>query len=594
MNGLSSTKLLATGALLLALTAACSDAPADKAVTSDAPSAEAADLVLLNGQILTLDDNLGTAQALAVKDHRILAVGADADISSYVGAATRTIDLQGATAIPGLIEGHGHFLSLGRAMQILRLDDASTFDDIVAQVAKAADAAPAGAWIFGRGWHQEKWQTPPPDHLQGDPVNHALNQVAPDNPVLLGHASGHAALANDAALRAAGIDADTTDPAGGEIVRDDQGRATGMLRERAQELVEAAAAAAQNTNSSAEARQANLREQAYLAGKEALRYGVTSFHDAGTSFADIDALKALEQDNALLVRLYVMVRGEQNAVLDEKLAAYYMPLEGNDFLTVRSIKKQIDGALGAHGAWLLEPYTDKPESTGLVLTDLDNLRATADLAVKHGYQLNTHAIGTRGNRETLDTYDQAWQAARVNGADLRWRIEHAQHIHPLDLPRFASMGVIAAVQGVHCTSDGPWIPVRLGEPRTETTSYRWRDLLDSGARVNNGTDAPVESLDPFASLAASVDRRMADGTTFYPAQAMTRMEALRSYTIDNAYSAFEEDHKGTLTPGKLADIAVLDGDPLSIDDLRDLSVVYTFVGGELRYQAEANQAPAAR
>ena len=570
-------------ALLLGFTG-CDSQTASPA--SDQVEVEPADWVLYGGTVISLDDQIGTVDAIAMTDHTITAVGSEAEIKRYIGDDTNVLNLEGATVIPGLIEGHGHFLSLGRSMQILRLDDAKNFSDIVNQVAQAADAAPEGTWIFGRGWHQEKWETVPDNHLNGEPINDALNRVAADHPVLLGHASGHAALANNAALAAAGIGDETADPAGGEIVRDADGRATGVLRERAQELVEQAAERAMSKLP--EEQQAQIfREQVELAGREALRYGITSFHDAGTPFKDIDALRALETEGQLPVRLYVMVGGETVDAMRNKLADYVMRYEDNDFLTVTSIKQQIDGALGAHGAWLAEPYTDKPDSVGLTLTTVEALREVAELARTHDFQLNTHAIGTRANQETLNVYAEIWQDEQVSGAGKRWRIEHAQHILPADIPRFAELGVIAAVQGVHCTSDGPWIPTRLGEPRTQLTSYRWRDLIDSGARINNGTDAPVESLNPFASLDASVNRVMGNGKMFYPEQAMTREEALRSYTIDNAYSAFEEQYKGTLTPGKLADIAILDDNPLTANRLGGLTVKYTFVAGELRYRADS-------
>jgi len=549
--------------------------------------AEPADLVLRNGEIVTLEDKWGTQEALAVTGHTIVALGSDAEMGEHIGPKTKVVDLNRATVIPGLIEGHGHFLSLGRAKQMLDLRDAQNYEAIVALVAQAAQKADPGAWIIGMGWHQDKWDRVPEPNVDGVPLNTKLNEVAPDNPVYLGHASGHAAFANDAALAAAGIDDGTADPDGGTIVRDANGKATGLLREKAKGLVEQAIAAFE-MRLPPEERAKKFQAQVKLAGEEALRFGITSFHDAGSRFAEVDALRGLEEQNALPVRLYVMLRGASVSDYEQKLADYYMPAEENDFLAVRSIKQQIDGALGAHGAWLLEPYTDKPDSTGLVLDPVAQIENVGALALKHGFQINTHAIGTRANREVLNLYERVWQRAKVSGRELRWRIEHAQHIHLQDIPRFGSLGVIAAVQGVHCASDGPWIHTRLGEGRTELTSYRWRDLIDSGARLNNGTDAPVESLDPFASLHASIARVMKDGKAFYPKQSMTRLEALRSYTIDNAYSAFEEDQKGTITPGKLADLAVISGNMLTmpVDEIPNIKVLYTIVGGEIRYQAE--------
>ena len=563
----------------VSLTAGCSREPA-----MERPPPEPADLVLRGGNVVTLDPALGEARAIAVNGYRIEAVGDDAAIGAYVGPETEVVELNGRLAVPGFIEGHGHFLDLGRAREILDFSTASNWEEIVAQVAAAVRAAEPGAWIFGRGWHQEKWSKAHRPAVDGMPVNSRLNAVAPDNPVYLTHASGHAALANDAALLAAGIGVDTTDPAGGTIVRARDGRATGLLRENAQSLVEVAIARHEARLGDA-ASEAVTRRRVRLAGEEALRFGITSFQDAGASFAVIDRLRRLEAEGALPVRLYVMVQGESNEALANRLPDYLMRAEGNDFLTVRSIKRQIDGALGAHGAWLLAPYADLPDSTGLVLETAAGIEAAAHIALASGFQVNTHAIGDRANREVLDLYERVWREARASGADLRWRIEHAQHIHPEDIPRFGQLGVIAAVQGIHCTSDGPWIPARLGDDRAERTSYRWRDLLDTGAVLNNGTDVPVEPIDPIASFQASVSRTMNNGGTFHRDQAMTRMEALESYTLGNAYSAFEEHLKGSITPGKYADIVVLSQDILTIaeDEIRATRVDYTIVGGEIRY-----------
>jgi predicted amidohydrolase YtcJ len=549
-----------------------------------AQAAAPADLVLRGGRVATVDDAYGTTEALAVTGHTITAVGSNAEIAAYIGPGTEVIELDGRLAIPGFIEGHGHYLGLGRAKQILDLNNVANWDEVVSMVAVAADRAKPGEWIFGRGWHQDKWDTVPDDAVDGVPRNDTLNAVAPDNPVLLGHASGHAAFANDAALAAAGIGTDTEDPPGGTIVRTPEGKATGLLRETAQRLVNTAVARHEQSQPD-EQREAVLRQQVQLAGAEALRHGVTSFHDAGADFDTIDFFKRLESEGALPVRLYVMVRRQSNDELAAKLPQYRMVAEGNDFLTVRSIKRQIDGALGAHGAWLLEPYEDLPSSDGLVLETVEDIERTAEVAVEHGFQVNTHAIGTRANRETLDLYERVWARTEANGRDLRWRVEHAQHIHPDDVPRFGQLGVIAAMQGIHCTSDGPWIPTRLGEERTRETSYPWRDLIETGALIGNGTDVPVEPIDAIASFYATVSRVMPTGDRFHPSQVMTRDEALASYTINNAYAAFEEDIKGSLTPGKLADIVVLSQDIMSIPEAQipDTQVDLTFVGGELRY-----------
>ena len=581
----------------------------------DAPTAtvvtEHATLVLTGGNLVTVDAELGNQQAIAIKGHRIIAVGSNEEISTYTGPATQVVNLNGRTVIPGFIEGHGHYLSLGRARQILDLSRAKNWGDVVGQVAVAVDKAQPGEWIFGRGWHQDKWQSEEgglaanDEVIDGVPANDSLNAVSQNNPVYLGHASGHAAYANDAALAAAGIDKGTPDPDGGTIVHKANGNPSGLLRENAQDAVENAIVV-YDERLTPEEKLATLREQSDLAAREALKHGVTSFHDAGASFDTIDFFKTLEAENALPVRLYVMVRGESNAEMEKRLPDYRMVAEDNDFLTVRSIKRQIDGALGAHGAWLLEPYADLPNTAGLVLEPVAEIERTAELALQYGYQVNTHAIGTRANRETLDLYERTWSAGvpgstankdqvtddsaattapPVNGRDLRWRIEHAQHIHPDDVPRFGALGVIAAMQGVHCTSDGPWIASRLGAERTELTSYPWRTLIETGAIIGNGTDVPVEPISAIASFYSTVTRKTNTGAAFYPQHVMTREEALASYTINNAYAAFEENDKGTLTPGKLADLVVLSQDIMTIpeDQIPAAQVDYTLVGGEIKY-----------
>ena len=578
-------------AILTMLLGGC-DAPSK----TQTPPTVFADMVLQNGVVATVDEAIGNVQAIAVAGHEIIAVGSNEEISAYINADTQVIDLAGRMATPGFIEGHGHFMSLGRAKQILDLTNITNWQQAVSRVAAAVDSAEPGEWIFGRGWHQDKWEQIPEDAIDGVPLNTTLNLISPNNPVLLGHASGHAAFANDAALRAAGITDATADPEGGTIVRAENGRATGLLRETAQRLVASVGAEYESQRSDEEVERLK-REQVFLASSEALANGVTSFQDAGADFATIDFFKQLEGEGALPIRLYVMVRGESNAQMEKLLPAYLMPAEENDFLTVRSIKRQLDGALGAHGAWLLEPYVDLPSTSGLVLESVEDIEETARLAMKYGYQVNTHAIGDRANRETLDLYQRAFTTAlntveepdanlsQDSVQDLRWRVEHAQHIDPADVPRFGELGVIAAIQGVHCTSDGPWVPSRLGEERTKLTSYPWRDLIDTGAIVANGTDVPVEAIDPIASFYASVSRMTKSGEKFHPEQAMTRAEALASYTINNAYAAFEEAHKGSLTPGKLADIVVLSQNILSVDEaqIANTEVDMTIVAGKVRY-----------
>ena len=544
---------------------------------------ESARLVITNGKIVTVSSSQPEAEALAVKGDTIVAVGTSEEIAAYIGTETQVIDLDGKLAIPGLIEGHGHFLGIGEAKMILDLTRAKNWEEIVAMVDSAVSEAEPGEWITGRGWHQEKWKSTPPATVEGVPTHHGLSEVSPDNPVFLRHASGHAAFANRAAMSAAGISPETPNPAGGELVRDVRGELTGLLRETAQYLVSTALEKARGSISAAELDE-EQRTMARLAAEEALSHGITSFHDAGVDFDIVDFYRTLADEGNLPVRLYVMIRANSTA-LSERLASYRIIGYGNHHLSARSVKRSIDGALGAHGAWLLEPYADMPESQGLETTSVEEIQATAEIAKSHGFQVNIHAIGDRANRVVLDIFESFYGSG---DQDLRWRIEHAQHLHPEDIPRFGDLGVIASVQGIHATSDAPWVYRRLGEERAKSGAYPWQTLWQTGALVTNGTDAPVESIDPIANYYATVTRMLADSSVFYPEERLSREQALQSYTLNNAYAAFEEEIKGSLAPGKLADITILSKDILTIPDEEILSteILYTIVGGAVLYQKE--------
>jgi predicted amidohydrolase YtcJ len=527
---------------LIALTAlvACGDSP------------DAADLVLTNGKIVTVDPAHPEAEALAVRDGLVMAVGTSAEMEAFVGSGTQVVDLDGRLAIPGFIEGHGHYTSLGQAKMILDLNNVANWDEIVDMVAAAASEAEPGTWIAGRGWHQEKWDYLPEGAVDGVPVHTSLSAVSPNNPVILGHASGHAAYANAAAMELAGIDRTTPNPEGGTIVRDAAGNATGLLRENADALVYGVMGEEMAARS-ADEQQAEFERIVALAAQDALSKGVTTFHDAGSDFATIDGFKRMADAGRLPVRLYVMVRFESNDAMRERLPDYRMVGYGQDHLTVRSMPEDIE--------------------------------ETARIAAEYGFQVNTHAIGDRANREVLDIYERAF-AATEGMTTQRWRIEHAQHVHPDDIGRFAELGIIASMQGIHCTSDAPWVFRRLGPERAESGAYMWRSFIDAGVTVTNGTDVPVEDIDPIASFYSSVVRKDKDGNDFFPDQRMTRMEALASYTINNAYAAFEEDLKGSLTPGKLADITVLDRDIMTVpdEDIPNTHVDMTIVGGDVRFE----------
>jgi predicted amidohydrolase YtcJ len=570
-------RLTALVVLLGAVSCQSAGTPAGRATTA------AADLVLIGGRVVTVDPARPEAQAVAIRGDRILAVGANEEIRRQIGPHTRVVDLAGRLVTPGFIEGHGHYLGLGESKMILDLTKATSWDDIVTMVRDAAAKARPGERIRGRGWHQEKWTSVPTPNVDGVPLHTALSAASPNNPVVLGHASGHASFVNAKAMELAGIDRNTPNPPGGEIVKDASGNPTGLLRETAQQLL--ARAEERGPQPLPEEQEAGFRRIVRLAGEEALSKGVTTFHDAGSRFRAIDRFKALADRGELPVRLYVMVRRETNDEMERRLPEYRLIGYGNNFLTVRSIKRQIDGALGSHGAWLLEPYADLPTSTGLVLETPADIARTAEIAIRHGFQVNTHAIGDRANREVLDIYERTFRA-NPDKRDLRWRIEHAQHVQPSDVPRFKQLGVIASMQGIHATSDGPWIPKRLGEERARRTSYLFRTMLDAGVVVTNGTDVPVEDIDPIVSFYAAVSKRTRDGTRFVPEQRMTREEALRSYTMSNAYAAFEENLKGSITPGKLADLVVLSKDIMRVpeDEIPTARVDLTILGGRVRYE----------
>jgi len=546
--------------------------------------AQQADLLIRGGRIVTLNPAAGqeTAEAIAVSGGRIVAVGSDADLRNIT--AKRVITLHGELVIPGFIEGHGHFMGLGEVKTQLNLRNARNWNQIVAMVHAAALEAKPGDWILGGGWHQAKWDSEPQPNVEGFPVEAELSKAAPNNPVWLTHASYHASMLNAAALKAAGISASTPDPAGGKILHDAQGKPTGLLNETAQGLVTTAYQDYQDKKTPAE-REAEQRREVVLASNDCLQKGITSFEDAGSPLATVDLFKKLAGEGKLPLRLWVMLRIPTDEVV-KRANSYKMLGYGDDHLTVRALKRIMDGALGSRGAWFLEPYSDMPSTSGLNTQDLGDLRRVADFAIQNGFQLCVHAIGDRANREALNLYESEFMA-HPDKTNLRWRIEHAQHLSAADIPRFGKLGVIPAMQGIHCTSDASFVVARIGEKRAAEGAYSWRKLVDSGAIMGNGTDAPVEDVDPIASYYATVTRRTKDGTVFFPEERLTRMEALRTYTINNAYAAFQEDEKGSLMRGKLADITVLSKNILTVpeDEIQQARVLFTIVGGKVQYES---------
>ena len=530
----------------------------------------AADLVVLNGRIYTSDGARPVVDAMAVRAGRVVFVGDRAGARALVGPATRTLDLAGRTVIPGMTDAHAHVAGLGSALRNVDLVGTSSYEQVIARVVERARTTPKGEWVVGRGWDQNDW---------GDtrfPTHEALSRAVPEHPVYLERVDGHAGLANAMAMQRAGVTRDARDPSGGSIERDAQGNPAGVFVDNAQGLVERAIPAA-------------TREQTKQAISAAIaemhRWGLTGVHDAGASPRVLELYEELGREKALNIRLYAMIsdnaaaidawfkRGPQNGLYD-------------GMLWVRSIKLYQDGALGSRGAALLEPYSDDAKTNGLLVSAPAHILDVATRALQAGFQVNSHAIGDRGNRLVLDSYEAAFKATPT--ADHRFRIEHAQILHYDDIPRFAELGVIPSMQASHQTSDMYWAGNRLGETRLRG-AYAWHSLIESGVIVPNGSDFPVEHVNPLISFKASVSRQDARGWPaggWYPEQRMTRDEALKSMSLWAAYAAFQEKELGSLAAGKWADFVVLDQDIMRVPDavLLDTRVLSTWVGGRAVYE----------
>ncbi len=541
-----------------------------------------ADVIFVNGNIYTLDGKRPRAEAIACRDGRLSGVGSIAEISALRGPQTRVVDLNGQTAVPGLIDAHGHVLGLGSfALGRLDLSSARSLDDVIAMVGDKARRTPAGGWILGGRWDHESW----PGHVL--PTHAALSAATPDHPVWITRVDGHAGLANAAALTKAGIARDTPEPSGGEILRDEHGEPTGVLIDNAMDLL----------TRHLDPQRADTAELIRKAQAVCLSVGLTGVHDAGVSPAEVQVYAALERSGELKLRVYAMVHGEQAKAYFEENG-----LRVGERLTVRACKLYTDGAMGSRGAWLLAPYSDRPVDedgrpySGLAVMQPEFIRSVAQDAVQRGYQVCTHAIGDRANRETLDAYEHAYRTGGIAlPADRRFRIEHAQLLALDDIPRFARLGVIASMQPTHCTSDMRWVGARVGSER-ERGAYAWSSLLRSGAVVAGGSDFPVESPNPMLGLYAAVTRRDLESKPaggWHPEQSLTREEALRLFTLDAACAAFEETLKGSLEKGKLADFVVLDRDVMRCEaaEIPGTKVVMTVVGGEIVYRAAEAAAP---
>ncbi len=543
-----------------------------------------ADLIISGGNIYTVNDQQPTVEAVAIKDEKIIFAGSEAEARKFISDDTEILDLQGKTMTPGFIEGHGHIMGIGYAELNLDLMEVKSYEELVEKVKNAVEKAAPGEWIIGRGWHQDKWASKPEPLVKGFPVHNKLSEISPDNPVFLYHASGHAAFANAKAMEIARINQlggenINNEIAGGEILKDDLGNATGLFNERAMYLI------SQHVPETSEKKSIEALE---LAIKACLRNGITSFHDAGAQAGEIALFKSFKENGKLNTRLYVMLSGNDRNLLEDWFSKG-PEIDPEGRLTIRSVKLHCDGALGSRGAWLLEPYADRSDTYGMPTISMDTVVKISKNALDHGFQICAHAIGDRTNKEILDIYEGLFNEQSEKAVDHRFRIEHAQHLHPDDIPRFAKLGVIPAMQAIHMSSDRPWAIERLGEKRIVEGAYMWQSLLRSGAKIINGTDAPVESLNPLPSFYASVSRKTLEGKPengFEPDEKMTRSQALRSYTLDAAYGAFEDHLKGSIEIGKLADFTVFNKDIMEIpeEEIVSTEVEYTIVGGRVLYQ----------
>lgn len=535
-----------------------------------------ADKIIFNASIYTMSDN-PIAEAVAIKADTILFVGSLQQAEAFKGDSTELIDLKGKTMTPGFIEGHAHLMGVGYNLINVDLMEAQSYAEVIDMVKERASNTPKGEWILGRGWHQDKWGDKPERMFRNLPTHHDLSKAVPDHPVYLSHASGHMALANAKAMEIAGVNSQTSQPEGGEIFIGMDGP-TGIFNETAQGNIRKVIPATTKENAS---------QALQLAIDECLKYGITSFQDAGSGRV-VDLFKEFGEQNKLKIRLYVMLRGDLELMNEYFEAGPDIGLY-DDHLTIRAVKMASDGALGSRGAWLIEEYSDAAGEFGHQVQSMTHIDSLTQAAYKAGFQVCVHAIGDRANKEVLDLYERTFEANLQE--DPRFRIEHAQHMRAEDIPRFAELGVIPTMQAIHMASDRPWAIDRLGKQRIEEGAYMWQSLLQAGAKVVNGTDAPVEPLDPIPSFYASVSRKTLKGTPeegYEPNEKMTREQALRSYTLDAAYAAFMEEIIGSIEVGKYADFTVFDKNIMTIaeDEILDTKVAMTIIGGEIVYEAE--------
>ena len=545
---------------------------------SDPEIQTTADLVFKNGNVYTVNSNRPKAEAIAVKADRIVFVGSNLEAQRYVGSSTRVVDLMGKTVVPGMTDAHQHLSGVGFREMTLNLEGVTSLEDFLDKVKARVDQAKPGEWVTGRGWIETFWKPPV------FPTRADLDRVAPDNPVLLTRADGHASVVNSAALKIAAIDKTTANPFGGEISKDKQtGEPNGMLLDVAQGLVRRHIPATTPADA----------ERAIEQGvKRDTELGWTQIQDAGGSYQEVELYKKLYGEGKIKLRIYKAVHGPGPSAV--QLLAEGPTIGSFDHrFTLRTIKVVSDGALGSRGAALLAPYSDAPDTSGFLTVKAAELRPMLQAALKQGIQVETHAIGDRANRFTLDEYEKAFKSVPPDQRKItepRWRIEHAQIVDAADIPRFAKLGVIASMQPSHAIGDLHFAPSRVGIPRL-AGAYVWQSFIKSGVAVAGGSDAPVERGEPMIEFYAAVarkDQKGFSGEGWHPEEAATREQALKMFTIWPAYAAFEEKIRGSIEVGKLADFTILSADIMKIPEQEILKTrnMMTVINGEIVYEAK--------
>jgi predicted amidohydrolase YtcJ len=531
-----------------------------------------ADIVFKNGNVYTASNKTPQAEAIAVKADRIVFVGSNADAQKYVGPNTRVVDLKGNTVLPGFTDSHQHLAGVGQREMTLNLEGSTSLEDFLAKVKARVDQAKPGDWITGRGWIETHWKPPV------FPTRADLDKIAPNNPIILTRADGHASVVNSAALNLAGIDKTTPNPFGGEISKDKTGAPNGMLLDAAQGLVRRR----MPPISAADAERAVV-----LGVKRNTELGWTQIQDAGGSYNDVEIFKKLYAAGTIKLRIYKAVHGPGPSATRLFTEGPTIGAYGNRF-TFRTIKVVSDGALGSRGAALQEPYADAPDTSGFLTVKAEDLRPMLIEALRKGIQVETHAIGDRANHFILDEYQAAFEAVSPDQRKVsapRWRVEHAQIVNPADIPRFAKLRVIPSMQPSHAIGDLFFAPSRVGIKRL-AGSYAWESFIKLGLPVPGGSDAPVERGEPMIEFYAAVarkDQKGFSGEGWHPEEAVTREQALKMFTVWPAYAAFEEELRGTIEVGKLADLTILSADIMKIPEAEILKTrcVMTVINGEI-------------